>query len=114
MVISFVISLIIPIVGPIIGGLIAGYMVGKSYINGIVNGGIPAGIAGLVVIPIYWLLFGNVIITQQIAAGWTAPDASTITIFIAETAVITLIIYLILGAIFGVIGVFIKRWRTST
>ena len=113
-VVSFVISLIIPLVGPIIGGLIAGYMVGKSYINGIVNGGIPAGIAGLIVIPLYWLLFGNLIIAQQISLGYTQPNAADINSVIIYSTVVVFILYLILGIIFGVIGVAIKKWRNNT
>ena len=88
-------------------------MVGKSYINGIVNGGIPAGIAGLVVVPIIWLLFESTIISQQIAAGYAMPSASSVTNLILETAVIAFVTYLILGLIFGVIGVAIQKWRTN-
>ncbi|MGZ7096730.1 MAG: hypothetical protein ACXVHU_09695, partial [Methanobacterium sp.] len=62
----------------------------------------------------YWLLFGNVIIAQQIAAGYMAPNASMVTNSIIEITVITFIIYLILGVIFGIIGVAVKKWRTSS
>jgi len=75
----------------IIGGLITGYMITGKYVDGAVNGGLAAGISGCVYLLVFALLFERNIISVAIVA-----------------AIGVLVIYFIIGAIGGMIGVFIK------
>ena len=101
-------------IAPLIGGIIAGYMVGGSYRDGGFYGGLSAGIAGF----IYTLL---VII---LSAGVSLASTVSMNIFpmsmYGETWIVTLgiiilgailsfIIYFILGLFGGIIGIAIKE-----
>ncbi len=77
--------------GAIIGGLVVGYMITGSYMDGAINGGLSAGIGGFIMLPVYALLFERSIILIAIVA-----------------AIDILVSYFIIGAIFGIIGTFMK------
>ena len=101
-------------IAPIIGGIIAGYMVGGSYKNGIIYGGLSAGLAGFVYTIIVIVLDSGIALAAAVSMN-IAPmslngESGIITAsIIILGALLSFVIYLIMGLIGGIIGIAIKE-----
>ena len=97
------------ILGPLIGGLIAAYMITGTYTDGAINGGLGACIAGFIYTLVVVLLGAPAISAAMVSDGYTSGDVGLIAII---GAIVSLVIFFILGAIGGIIGILIKGKST--
>jgi len=101
-------------IAPIIGGIVAGYMVGGSYKNGIIYGVLSAGLAGFVYTIIVIVLNSGIALAAAVSMN-IAPmslngESGIITAsIIILGALLSFVIYLIMGLLGGIIGIAIKE-----
>lgn len=101
-------------IAPIVGGILAGYMVGGSYRDGSVYGGLSAGIAGFIYTLLVIILAAGVSVAATVSMNvfpvsiYGESGIVTAGIIILG-AILSFIIYFILGLIGGIIGIAIKE-----
>ena len=101
-------------IAPIVGGIIAGYMVGGSYRDGSVYGGLSAGIAGFIYTLLVIILSAGVSVASTVSMNvfqmsiYGESGIVTAGIIILG-AILSFIIYFILGLIGGIIGIAVKE-----
>jgi hypothetical protein len=103
-------SLLIPNLGFLLGGLLVGYLVADNYLEGALNACISQLISGILVvlfIPFLMKAFLN-------ESGFSLSSPSNYMIYIIFMGIESAIIGLIMGFVFGIVGVYINKSLKKT
>jgi hypothetical protein len=101
-------------IAPIMGGIISGYMVGGSYRDGGIYGGFSAGIAGFIYTLLIIILSAGVSLAATVSMNIVPMSMYGVTWIltlgiILLGAILSFIMYFILGLFGGLIGIAIKE-----
>jgi hypothetical protein len=102
-------SLFVSNLGFIIGGLFVGYLIADNYLEGAVNACISQAVSGLLVvllIPLLMTAFLN-------SSSFSLSSPGNYLIYIFIMGIESVIAGLIIGLIFGIVGVFINKSLTK-
>ena len=103
-------SLLIPNLGFLLGGLLVGYLVADNYLEGAFNACISQLISGILVvvfIPFLMKAFLN-------ESGFSLSNPSNYLIYVTFLGIDSAVIGLIIGFIFGIVGVYINKSLTKS